>query len=159
MLKKDQDIVIGGIIILFALFLMTQMRSLSFMQSVYPKILVIFMVIAGTGIIFRAIKMIKRTGKSYHVLSLQDIVLQAVIPGSFLIIMSLLLRELGFYINAFIVMTGICLLQDFVLKKKFNITLKSATKVILFSACCSVGLYVSFNVLLHLSTPTGILRF
>ncbi|GHS92568.1 hypothetical protein AGMMS50276_00750 [Synergistales bacterium] len=158
-MKKDQDLWSGAVIILFALFLISQMKKLSFMQSVYPMTLAVLMIMAGIGILLRALITFKRTGKSYHALSLRDLVLQAVIPGSFVIVMCLLLRNLGFYIDVFIVMAGICVLQDFVIKGKLSISPKLAAKILAFSASCSVGLYISFNILLKLSTPAGFLGF
>ena len=159
MWKKDQDFFVGGFIILFALFLITQMGSLSFMQSIYPRVLAISMIIAGTGIIFRAAMEIKRTGKPYSALSLREFVLQAVIPGTFVIIMCLFLRKLGFYVATFIVMLGICVIQELVIHKKMRFTFNYISKILCFSVFSTVALYISFNVLLNLSTPVGIFGF
>ena len=159
MWKKDQDFLVGGVIILLALFLITQMKSLSFMQSIYPRVLAIAMIIAGLGIILRAAKALKRTGKPYGALSLREFVLQALIPGTFVIVMCLLLRKLGFYATTFIVMLGICIIQDLVINKKIPLSLKYTSKILFFSALSTIALYVSFNVLLNLSTPIGVFGF
>ncbi|MDR1732701.1 MAG: tripartite tricarboxylate transporter TctB family protein [Synergistaceae bacterium] len=156
---KDQDLWAGSAIILFALFLLNSMGSLSFMQSIYPRVLLVLMMVSGVGIIFRAFKTFRRTGKVYHRLPFVDFLLQAAIPGAFVIILSVLITTLGFYAGSFIAMAGICVLQDFVIQGKIDLALKTVTKILLFSAGCSAGLYLCFNVLLHLATPAGFLGF
>lgn len=159
MLKKDQDIQAGIVVILFALPLSTQFGKLSFMQSIYPKLLVALMALSGVGIILRAAAVARRAKQPYRVLSLRDFMLQAVVPGAFVIAMCLLLRRLGFYIDTFIVVAGICLLQDFIIEGRLRITARSAAKIFAFSAGCSAALYVCFNILLKLSTPIGMFGF
>ena len=128
-MKKDQDIWAGIVIILLGLFLLGQMGSLSFMQSVYPRVLASIMVVAGVGVVLRAVLIFKSVKKPYQKLSMRDFLLQAAIPGAFVIIVSFYLRELGFYVGAFIVVSGICLLQDFVAKGKLNTNVKSVSEV------------------------------
>ena len=157
MVRKDQDIQSGVVIILIALALSTQFGKLSFMQSIYPKLLVAAMGLSGVGIIAKAFLALRRTQRAHRVLTLRDFILQAAAPGAFVVILCLLLPTLGFYADAFIVVAGICLLQDFVISGRQGFSARLIARVLLFSAGVTVFLYVVFSVLLKLSTPKGFL--
>ena len=159
MFRKDQDLYSGLFCIIFAGLLWTQQGNLSHMQGIFPRTCIIFMAIAGAGIILRSFLKYKKTGKTYSKLTLKDAMLQSIVPGAFLVLMASLVTKLGFYVDVCIVIIGICLIQDIFIGGFKSLKPAKLLKVFVFSVLCTGILYLCFSVLLKMTVPMGILKF
>ena len=158
-MKKNQDIYAGLGIIAFSLLMLTQASKLSEMQSIYPKILLIGMAIAGACVAISSVIKQKKTGVVYKKITLQFIKNTVLIPGAFLLVCALLVKPLGLYVTVFLLIIGICLIEDYLGKRIKDLTPKHILEVIAVSLVFTVLLYLLFHLVLKLPTPTGIFGF
>lgn len=158
-MKKNQDIYAGLAIIAFAILMYTQALKLSEMQSVYPKVLLITMMIAGVCITVSSVVKQKKTGVVFKKITLQFLKNEALLPGAYLLVMVLLIKPLGLYVVSFLTILGLCMLEDFIGKRMDKVNLKHILSVALVALVFTAVMYLMFNIVLKLPTPTGIFGF
>ena len=157
MKRKDQDIGLGVIIILFASACLTQTMRLSEAVALFPKWLLWLMVASGVLIILRALLRLKKGEEPYHRMTGKEFVLEAGLPGAILVLICCLLETLGFYICSFLILCAVSLLQKWVSTGSLKMPGKEWLKLLAFSLGMTALMYLCFSFLLSLPTPVGVL--
>ena len=158
-LKKNQDIYLGIIILVIAAIFWQQAFKIRGNAAMLPKFFLVLISISGFGIIGSAIFKQIKTGKTYQKISLREFGLEIALPGTWLCIICFLFRYLGFYLCSFVFIIGVCLMQDYLINGKIELSAKHAGKLLMFSAGSSLFMFLCFRVVLKMLTPIGVFGF
>jgi hypothetical protein len=156
-LRKDQDVILGFVILLLSGILWYQVGKIKGTPAIMPRIFIGMISVSGLGIIVRAIRRMKKTGKPYQKMGFREFLREAGLPGLVLLAICLSLEVLGFYICAFLLVIAVCILQTLIINKKLILTARNFLKIVLFALCATCFMFLSFWVLLSMPTPTGFL--
>ena len=158
-MKKNQDIYLGSIILIFSAVLWQQMIRIRGNAIILPRIFLVLMIISGFGIIISAIIRNIKTGQTYHKMSLKEFFWELGLPGLWLCIICFLFNILGFYLCSFLFIIEACLLQDFIINKKIPFSARYIGKLFLYSSGSTIFMFLCFRVLLKMHTPIGFFGF
>jgi len=154
--RLDQDIILGISILLISGLFWIQRFKLSGGPAYLPTIALAIMSISGIGIAVNALIKLRKTGKPYKKINKDSFISELILPGGILLTVILLLDIIGFYIGAFLLVIFVCLLQNFIIDKKYKPTVKELAKISVFALGVVAFAYLCFSVLLSIPTPTGV---
>jgi hypothetical protein len=158
---KGNDYFIFGVITAFAAFLiLISLKSVKPEAALLPKAILYFMPAMSVCMIIDSIfkKYIRNTEISLNV-KLSEIAEGVLVPGLILVIASLSVDYLGFYLMAFLLIIAIFVLQSRITESKYNFSLKKIVIWLGFSAVTTLFMFFVFNIMLNLPTPRGIFGF
>ncbi len=175
-IKRVQDIAFGSVIIFIALAFRTQASRLPKKSSQFPSLILYLMIFSGAGLIlstlysqYRNNRKNELNGKNRAVtqpddndqpyISTRMFIMELLVPGMILIISTMLIRILGFYICTAIVVLSIFLFQGFADNRKSSMSGRVLFEGLLFAVGTSAVMYVFFGLLLAVPTPKGIFGF
>lgn len=175
-IKRVQDIAFGSVIIFIALAFLTQASRLPKKSSQFPSLILYLMIFSGAGLILTTLYSQYRNnrkkkpggndGTGTHpqdneqpYISARMFIMELLVPGMILIISTMLIRILGFYICTAIVVLSIFLFQGYAHNRKSPMNRRALFEGLLFAIGTSAVMYVFFGVLLAVPTPKGIFGF
>lgn len=157
LLRKTVDLYLSFAVIVFTLCMMTQLESMSGETLYMPRAILIFMLFTAVWIALRAVIVTLRGKNQEFALDFWNILFGILLPGCAVLLLSLALRKLGFYLTSAIIIFVINIIQDFVTRGKVEISPKKLFQWAFTSIAVCAALYLFFHVLIQLRTPVGIL--
>jgi hypothetical protein len=157
--KKNDYCFIGIGSVVLAGILLYALKDTKFDAAMVPRLICGMMMFLGVVMIVDSYLKYKKNQGTSMDLVLKDFTVGIILPGIIVLMAAFMLRLLGFYISAFIVIVAIFYLQDVLAGKTFKISVGRVFYYFLFACGVSVFMFVMFNVLLGLPTPPGIFEF
>ena len=156
---KIKDLYVSLILILLSVVLITQLSSIQGEARYMPIFLLCCMLVFAVWIGVHGVVKALAKGKEDYVVDWSTLFKGIVIPGIFMLTLSLGLKFLGFYITSVLIVLFLDIIQVYVTYGKVPVNKKNILRWILFPLGTAILMYLLFGVVLRTYPPAGIFGF